>query len=154
MRRAIFFLTLCLLFAAAVPARAAAGRVIKVLPQLLDLEGRHTISPSLYDRDAYQAYLRQHTNEISGFRLAIQWKARGEAFGPLKLKIEVRGAARGDLPTHLTLEREVKPTGWFGRWMFVPITGDEYKQFGNLTAWRVSLWDGDTQLSEEHSFLW
>jgi len=43
---------------------AASGRVVKVLPLLLDLKGRDAVSPSLYDRDAYQVYLRQHTNEI------------------------------------------------------------------------------------------
>ncbi len=34
-------------------AGAASARIAKVLPQLLDLEGRHALSPSLYDRDAY-----------------------------------------------------------------------------------------------------
>ena len=33
------------------------------------------ISPSLFDRDAYQAYLRQHTNEISAIRFDVLWSA-------------------------------------------------------------------------------
>ena len=127
---------------------------MKVLPQLLDLQGRQTVSPSLYERDAYQAFLRQHTNQISGFRFAIQWKAHGSASAPLKLKIEMRGAARGDLPTHMTIERDVEPGGWFSHWISVPLTGEDYKKFGNLTAWRVTLWEGDKLLSEQQSFLW
>jgi hypothetical protein len=31
---------------------AAEGRVIKVLPHLFDSQGRHSLSPSLYERDA------------------------------------------------------------------------------------------------------
>jgi hypothetical protein len=154
MRRAIFFLTLCLLSAATYSAGAATGRVIKVLPQLLDLDGKQTLSPSLYERDAYQAYLRDHTNRVSGMRFAIQLKAIGKTPAPLKLKIEMRGSARGDLPTKMTLERDVKTGGLFSHWISVPLTGDDYRKFGSLTAWRVSLWDGDKMLGEQHSFLW
>jgi hypothetical protein len=32
--------------------------------------------------------------------------------------------------------------------------GDAYKQFGEVTAWRVSLWSGDQLLGEQKSFLW
>lgn len=153
-RRSIFLLTLCFALAAGISAGAATGRVIKVLPQLLDLKGRQTVSPSLYERDAYQAFLRVHPDQVSGMRFAIQWKARGHSAPPLKLKVEMRGSARGDLPTRLTLEREVKPGGWFSHWISVPLTGEDYKKFGALTAWRVTLWDGEQLLSEQHSFLW
>ena len=54
-------------------ASAATGKVIKVLPQFLDLKGRHSLSPSLYDRDAYQAQLRDTKTNISGMRFAVQW---------------------------------------------------------------------------------
>ena len=36
------------------------GRILKVLPHLLDGKGHHTLSPSLLERDAYQAELRLH----------------------------------------------------------------------------------------------
>ena len=39
----------------AAAATAQTGRVVKVLPLYLDLKGRDAISPSLFDRDAYQA---------------------------------------------------------------------------------------------------
>ena len=37
---------------------ARPGKISKVLPHWLDLQGRHTLSPSLLERDAYQAKLR------------------------------------------------------------------------------------------------
>jgi len=32
--------------------------------------------------------------------------------------------------------------------------GEEYQKFGELVAWRVTLWDGDTVIGQEKSFLW
>lgn len=154
MRRTLYYSVLAVLLAGAFSAVAAAGRVIKVLPQFLDLKGRQTLSPSLFERDAYQAFLRSHTNEVSGMRFAVQWQASGASYGPVKLRIELRGAAKGDLPSHSTLEYEVKPSGWFSHWTFLPIIGEDYKRFGRVTAWRATLWEGDTLLSEQKSFLW
>ena len=138
------------------PARAATGRVIKVLPQFLGTNGLASLSPSLYERDAYQKILRQQandTNVVSGIRFAVQWKARGSA-APLKLRIEMRGTAKGDLPSRAILEAEVRPKGWFSRWTSLPFTGEEYEKFGQVTAWRVTLWEGDQLLGEQKSFLW
>jgi hypothetical protein len=150
MRRPILIFALCLFVCAA--ASAATGRVIKVLPQFLDLQGRHAISPSLYDRDAYQVYLRIHTNQISGMRFAVQWKGSGDL--PLKLRVEIRGITHGEMPPTALLEQEVKPGGWFSHWASLPLTGDAYKKIGEVTAWRVTLWDGEQMLSEQKSFLW
>lgn len=156
MRRAvwqcgIFWL---LLVALAVPGSAASGRVIKVLPHLLDREGRHTLSPSLYERDAYQARLRQHPEERSGIRFDVQWKTRSPAFGALKLRVELRGTAPGGVPRQLVLEQEVKPSHWFSHWANLTLTGEGYQQLGEVTAWRVSLWDEDELLGDQKSFLW
>jgi hypothetical protein len=152
MRRPILILALCCLACTAVSA--ATGRVIKVLPQFLDLQGRHAVSPSLYDRDAYQAYLREHTNDISGMRFAIQWKASGASAAPLKLRVEIRGVTHGEMPPKTVLEQEVKPGGWFSHWASLPLTGDEYKKIGEVTAWRATLWDGEQMIGEQKSFLW
>lgn len=152
MRRPFLIFALCFLTCAA--ATAATGRVIKVLPQFLDLKGRHALSPSLYDRDAYQAYLRIHTNDVSGMRFAVQWKATDAGAAPLKLRVEIRGMTRGDLPPTTVLEQEVKPGGWFSHWAYLPLTGGEYKKIGEVTAWRATLWDGEKMLSEQKSFLW
>lgn len=153
MRRPILFVVLFFL-TAALSAEAATGRVIKVLPQFLDLQGRHALSPSLYDRDAYQAFLRQHPGERSGIRFAVQWNTHGAVFGPLKIRVELRGTAEGDLPSQTVLEKVVKPGGWFSHWSSLPLQGGAYKKFGEVTAWRVTLWEGDHLLGEQKSFLW
>ncbi len=154
MRRKFFYSLLALLFAGSFSGVAATGRVIKVLPQLLDLQGRQTLSPSLFERDAYQAFLRGHADEVSGMRFAVQWQASGANYGPVKLRIELRGAAKGDQPSRATLEYQVKPSGWFSHWTFIPLLGEDFKRFGSVTAWRAMLWEGDVMLSEQKSFLW
>jgi hypothetical protein len=153
MRRSLICLPLMLLLAAAVSAGAATGRVIKVLPQFLDLQGRHALSPSLYDRDAYQVYLRQHPDQRSALRFNVQWKAKPAKGTALKLRVELRGSAHGRLPPQKILEQEVK-SGTFSRWSTLTLGGDDYKDFGEMTAWRVTLWDGAQMLGEQKSFLW
>ena len=130
------------------------GRVIKVLPHFLDLKGRHTILPSLYDRDAHQARLRAHPEERSGLRFDVEWTARPQDGSALKLRIEARGVAKGQLPASIVHETSVTRKGWFSQWTGARLTKEEYEKLGDLTAWRVTLWDGDTILSEQKSFLW
>jgi hypothetical protein len=154
MRRSLILILLGGGLAAGLSAEAATGRVIKVLPHFLDLKGRHALSPSLYARDAYQAQLRQHPEQRSGVRFDIQWKTRGAAFSPLKLRVELRGTAKGDLPGRAVLESEVQPGGWFSHWRSLPLTGEDYQKLGEVTAWRVTLWEGDQLLGEQKSFMW
>ena len=52
------------------------------------------------------------------------------------------------------LETEARPRGWLEHWTYVPFAGEDYRQSGRVTAWRVTLWDGDRLLSEQKSFLW
>src|SRR5208282_4877741 len=77
--------------AAAGTTNSVTGRVIKTLPLYLDLNGHDAKSPSLFDRDAYQAFLRQHTNEISAIRFDVLWKASNLKDVKLKLRAELRG---------------------------------------------------------------
>jgi hypothetical protein len=135
-------------------ARAAEGRIYKVLPQYVDLQGRTSLSPSLYDRDAYQAKLRKNPKERSGLAFKVQWKAKVPDTEPLKLKVEMRGVAEGDLPKQKTVELSVRQHHWFSHWAALTLDGQDYKAFGEVTAWRVTLWDGDQLLSEQKSFLW
>jgi hypothetical protein len=132
---------------------ASEGRVCKVLPQFLDKKGRQSLSPSLYERDAYQAYLRKHPLQRVSLRVEVLWKARGVDWDKTKLRAELRGLLTNSLQT-VTMEEPVKKSGFLGRWAAFTITGDEYKKFGELVAWRVTLWEGDRQLSEQQSFLW
>jgi len=136
-------------------AHAGTGRIVKVLPQFLDLEGRTSLSPSLYERDAYQAVLREHPERRSGIRFYVQWKTKGPIWEPLKLRIELRGIAKGTLPNQLVLEDPlVNSSSPFNHWTEAGLEGHAYKEFGGVTAWRVTLWEGQRQLSEQKSFLW
>jgi hypothetical protein len=154
MRRTLCVLSLCCLAIAAIAATEPTGKVIKVLPHYLDLDGLHALTPSLYERDSYQAFLRQHPEKRSGLRVDVQWKAHGPSQTPLKLRVELRGAVKDQRLTQTVLEKEVHPGGWFSHWLSLPLTGEEFKNFGDLTAWRTTLWDGDRLLSEQKSFLW
>jgi hypothetical protein len=139
----------------ALPAGAASGKVVKVLPEFLDLKGRNSLAPSLYERDAYQAILREHPERRSGQRFYVQWKLKGPAWEPLTLRYELRGVAEGNLPKELVHDQPLKnPGGRFSHWAEFTLTGEEYKKLGAVTAWRVTLWEGTTFLGEQRSFLW
>ncbi|MGO8926176.1 MAG: hypothetical protein ACLQU3_04690 [Limisphaerales bacterium] len=154
MRRWFIWLLLAAGLVVAWSAQAATGRVIKVLPQFLDLKGRNSLSPSLFERDTYQANLRDHTNLCSGMRFNVQWTTKGQAAAPVKLRVELRGIARGDFPRQLVLEKAVEPGGRFSHWAELKLVGEQYKDFGKVTAWRVTLWEGNRLLGEQKSFLW
>lgn len=146
-----------ILFAICLPlggsAWAASGRVVKVLPHLLDAKGRHALSPSLYDRDAYQAELRTHPELCHGLRFDVQWKAKRADAAALFLKVEmITSRTTRDKP--VVLRQAVRPS-WLGsRWAKLVLDGEDYKKAGELVAWRVTLWEGDTLLDSEQSFLW
>lgn len=153
MRRPFAIVTVALLLAMALAASAATGKVIKVLPFFLDLKGRHALSPSLYDRDAYQAQLRKSPELRSAMRFDVRWKVRNGGFEPQKLRLELRGTAEGNLPRQATLEQELKRDDK-GDWTSLYLRGEEYKKLGEVTAWRVTLWEGDRIIGEQKSFLW
>lgn len=131
----------------------AAGKIVKVLPHFLDREGRHTLSASLYERDAYQAQLRQHKDQISALRFDIQWKPPAGDKSNLKMRVEIRGSKNlGTKP--VVFEEALKPAKWLGNWAALTVPRQTYEQLGQMVAWRVTLWSGDQQLAEQKSFLW
>lgn len=136
----------------AIPAaQAGSAKVLKVLPHYLDDKGRMALNPSLFARDAYQSYLRLNPDKRSGVKFDVNWRGRG--LGQLKLRLELRGA-RGQGPTTVTLEETVGSTGWFSKWATLRFTDEQWKAFGELTAWRATLWSGDKMVAEQKSFLW
>jgi hypothetical protein len=154
MRRLFPWIIIFSLLVAASQTYGATGRVIKVLPHFLDLKGRAALSPSLYDRDAYQVILREHSEKRSGIRFDMQWKTKGAVWSDLKLRVELRGVAQGDSPKQMILERALEGGGWFSHWTSMTLVGEDYKALGEVTAWRVTLWEGTDLLSEQKSFLW
>ncbi|MGA2855003.1 MAG: hypothetical protein ABSE90_12840 [Verrucomicrobiota bacterium] len=138
---------------AAAAQAAMPGRVVKVLPLFLDLKGHDAISPSLFDRDAYQAHLRQHTNAVSAIRFDVLWKAPKLKGAKLKLRAELRGVGEQGMPRQIVLETEVTPA-FFRSWTSLKLEGAELRNFGSLVAWRVTLWNGEQLIGEQKSFLW
>ncbi len=152
--RALLFLLLSLGVAAAADAAdPVTGRIFKVLPFLLDQQGRNATSPSLFDRDAYQAWLRDHGTNIAAVRLDVLWQATRAPAEKIKIAVDLRGIATNSAPRLCTLETNVAP-GRFRRWTAIPLAGEDYKNFGQVIAWRVTLWNGGELLSEQKSFLW
>jgi hypothetical protein len=134
--------------------RAAEGSVVKVLPQLLDLQGRNSVSPSLYDRDAYQAYLRTHRKQVSTLRFYVQWKSRVPKTKNLKIRVEMHGAVLDKEATEAVVEKVLTERHRFSHWSTVDLPETVFQDLGQVTAWRVSLWADDQMLSEQKSFLW
>lgn len=140
-----------LLLLSTVFAHAGGGKVLKVLPHFLDSEGRHSLSPSLFERDAYQAHLRKTPSEVSALRFDVNWSAEGKPTN-LRLRVEARGGKAGAQPK--VVETAVKP-GWTGSaWSALALDKETYQQLGGVAAWRVTLWDGEQMLAEQKSFLW
>src|SRR5438270_2848219 len=127
MRRFFSAMVVLCSLASALQSFGATGRVIKVLPHFLDLQGRAALSPSLYDRDAYQVILGEHPEKRSGIRFDMQWKTKGPAWSELKLRVELRGIAEGNSPKQMVLERELEAAGWFSHWTSMTLTREEYK---------------------------
>ncbi len=130
---------------------STAPRVVKVLPHFTDAEGRVALSPSLYERDAYQAKLRTHPAERGGLQFDIQWRAPDT--GRLKLLVEMRGALSNRVTT-ARLELPLATGGRFTRWSTAAVPAADYHKFGELTAWHVTLWNSATLLADQKSFLW
>jgi len=132
-------------------AEAATARIVKVLPHLLDRAGRHTLSPGLYERDAYQVFLRKNPDQCSGLRFDVQWKAKRADWARLKLRVEIRGSKEA---TPFVLEHPVERNHWYNRWSSLTLGGESYRTAGEVIAWRATLWEGDQLLAEQKSFLW
>lgn len=134
-----------------VSAQARAARITKVLPHLLDLQGRNSLAPSLYERDAYQAYLRSHPKECSALRFDIRWAGVQLKRDSLKIRLELKVSGE---PGNIVLEEPVKPNGFSGTWTSINLDGDAYKKAGKIIAWKATLWEDGKQVAELKSFLW
>ena len=146
-------LILLLLVGVISSTEAASAKIKKVLPHYLDKEGRHSLAPSLYERDAYQAMLRRNPSERSALRFDVNWNAGGLNGAEVLLRLELRSSKNGQAKPVVIETRAKVPTA-FSRWTSVSLSGDAYKNLGDLIAWRATLWDGETLLAEQRSFLW
>lgn len=143
------FCSLCL----CVPGEAAGAKIIKVLPHLLDAEGRYSLFPSLFERDAYQALLRENPSMQSAIRFDIQWKMKGVQSSHVRIRLELHMSKNESAKPHV-LELLAKRPRWFSKWSSIKLEESDFRKMGNLISWRATLWDGDRQLAELKSFLW
>lgn len=129
------------------------GNITKVLPHWLDKQGRHALSASLFERDAYQAHLRAHPEERGALRYDVHWRASRKGEPAYRLQLELRTTGRSmDHPILQSADVE-DPPPW-GRWSELPVAVGILRDAGDPVAWRVTLWDGTELLDEERSFLW
>lgn len=133
-------------------AADANARIVKVLHQLVDAEGRVALAPSLFERDAYQVHLRENPELIAGSRFEIQYKASRKG-GPVRLRMEVRGSKTCLGNAHI-FEGEHLPSRWGKSWARIELDRATSDALGTIIAWRATLWRGDVQLAEQESFLW
>ncbi len=132
----------------------SSARILKVLPHLLDANGKHALSPSLFERDAYQTHLKSHPEEVSTLRLDVNWMLRERFDVPLELRVEVRFGSGNSIQT-LKAKTSLRPKKLRKRgWTSVQLKKEEYDAAANLIAWRVTVWNGAQQIASQKSFLW
>ncbi|HEY1173505.1 MAG TPA: hypothetical protein VGH19_19225 [Verrucomicrobiae bacterium] len=147
-----WFIVIALMFVSGVSqVEAAKARITKVLPHLLDDKGRHSLSPSLYERDAYQAHLRKNPELAAALRFDIRWTGINLKRDSLKLRIELRVSGE---PNKIVIEEAIKPLGVSGSWSQLTLKGEEFKKAGKLISWRATLLENEKEVAELKSFLW
>lgn len=150
--RIVCLLSLLLIWSCLCEVKAAGLATIKkVFVFYLDSRGRYAPSPSLFDRDAYQAWLRDHPEHQFGICFVVQW-ARAIAGQHLQLVIELN-TEKYPKQTPIIIRTAVPDRRKSG-WMRVALDGQDYKDAGKVLAWRVTLREGDQVLAEKMSFLW
>lgn len=128
-------------------------KILKVLPHYLDENGKHALSPSFLERDAYQALLRQNPDRVTGVRYDILWQIQAPSDEPWALSMSLRTASRpGEAP--LTLEQPVSGAKRGRGWVAVQLDGDAYREAGEVIAWHLQVLDGELELASQRSFLW
>ena len=132
---------------------AGEPRILKVLPHLMDEQGRIAIFPGLFERDAYQRELRQGKIPASGVRFDIQWQAGPHDKDRLKLRVTAR-TAKKDAFHPVVIEANTQGNRRLGGWSSVVLDGPRYQDSGEVLAWRVALLDGDQEIAAQESFLW
>ena len=122
--------------------------IVKVLPHFLDESGNHTDGPTLLHRDVYQDKLRKNPDLVRAVRYDVNWRGTGE----VKVRLELRSTKAG--VETMIIERVETASGRRSHWTAILIDDATYKTFGQPESWRVSLWQGETQVGEQKSFLW
>ena len=122
--------------------------IVKVLPHYLDVSGNHSDGPTLLHRDVYQVKLRKNSDLVRAVRYDVNWRGTGEG----KVRLELRSTKAG--VETMIIEKSETASDRRTHWTPILIDAATYKSFGQPESWRVSLWQGETQVGEQKSFLW
>jgi hypothetical protein len=143
----LIILSAALVGCGTLPTHSGIG-IVKVLPHYLDESGNHADGPTLLHRDVYQANLRKNPDLVYAVRYDVSWRGDGE----IKVRLELRSAKTG--VETMVVERIETASGHSTHWTPILIDAANYKSIGQPESWRVSLWQGETQVGEQKSFLW
>lgn len=128
-------------------------RVIDVKHLYLDLN----INPGPVDftqKAVFQDNLAKNPSGQYGKRFFIHWGAEMDGSIPeVIVRLELRGLM-GNVPTSKTVEFTYPDFREGSEWTEFDFVGDEYKKFGQLTAWRVTVLTGNKVLARKKSILW
>lgn len=132
----------------------AEGKIYKVLPHLLDLNGKHRNAPSLFERDAYQEFLRKNPDQVSGLGFDIHWKCPDSHKRDLLLTLEIRGSNNYQSAPFQKIIA-VKGKKYFKTWSRIMLDREDLESIGKIVAWKATLVEADKGVLTEHlSFLW
>jgi hypothetical protein len=159
--RSLLLLTLAFLALGAEPSPSASTppqrpgpRLVKVLPHYLDANGRHTLGPSLFDRDAYQYQLRQDATLRTALRFDVQCRIPPGAERDLTLRVELRGSG-APRPSPILVEAPLNPRQSYAPWTRLLLSQEQFAALGDLMAWKITLLDPQgNPLASQQSFLW
>ncbi|MDZ4815966.1 MAG: hypothetical protein SGI71_06830 [Verrucomicrobiota bacterium] len=115
------------------------------------------ISPGSVDLHAkyqYQDTLSKNPDQVYGKRFAIHWKGSADHDIPeLIVRLELRGL-KGNAPTKKTIDFTYRNWVVGSRWTEFDLVGDEYKEFGQLTAWHATVIADGQVVARKKSILW
>ena len=146
-------LSILLTFLLVFSVQAGSVKIFKVLPHYLDKDGHNTLSPSLFERDRYQALLRLDQTKCSTIRFDVQWRNTLKNFDDLSITVEMRGT-KTNSPTISFSEKISSRKSIWSKWTKIRIPEEDFKELEGLGAWRVMIKNGDEILKEERSFMW
>lgn len=143
----------------------AAGRHLKkVLFFWLDEDGQYSQHPSMFERDAYQAYLRDNPEEIHGLKVAVLLSGSSGKLESSSLELKIQGPPGPEIkePLEFRLELADKLDRKLRRWVYWDIdpvnaeASDEALKLlpESIVSWRLTLLDEGQPVDRLQSYLW
>lgn len=130
--------------------------VRKVNYDLLDKEGYPTAEVgNMREKAVYQKKLRSGKELADALRFHVFWEVPSEGADDFIVKVEARGVhSVTDEETYATMTKKYPAIESRSGWADLTIKPVDYKFFGDLMAWKVTLLCGDEIVATRHSFTW